>query len=79
MSLENREKTTRKLISHREYYRESFADMFSWSTNQFLNISMFICLETTYVKSLKLNELASLLFFLLELVCLAGQWTCRQL
>lgn len=79
MSLENREKTTRKLISHREYYRESFADMFSWSTNQFLNISMFISLETTYVKSLKLNELASLLFFLLELVCLAGQWTCRQL
>ena len=67
MSLENREKTTRKLISHREYYRESFADMFSWSTNQFLNISMFISLETTYVKSLKLNELASLLFFLLEL------------
>ena len=79
MSLENREKTTRKLISHREYYRESFADMFSWSTNQFLNISMFISLETTYVKSLKLNELASLLFFLLELVCLAEQWTCRQL
>ena len=38
MSLENREKTTRKLISHREYYRESFADMFSWSTNQFLNM-----------------------------------------